>query len=184
MTSLEQVKSHSTNVLFSDAEYGAQEEEIEARRIDAANALSNAIETLIGQGFTTEDATFHIGYSVHGFLPRSGTRNRVIHIELNPNSQRFGLAKVRITELDSEKLQKIREAGLISTGAEDAAITRFILPSDVDRKRTNTEYPVLITADALTSLLDQAFEQLDIADDKQQLNKARGLARIKKLFSR
>ena len=178
MTELGQITPHSTNVLFPSVEFDAQLEEIGTRRTDAANALGNAIEILIREGFTTEGATFHVGYSVHGFLPRFVVHNRIVHIELNPNSQRFGIAKVRLTEEDGEKLQEIRETGLISTGAENAAITRYILP-DEDHRKQASDYLILLTGEAITSLLKQVFEQLDIADDNQQVNKARGFKRIK-----
>lgn len=183
MTSLERVIPHSTNILFNDVEYDTEQKEIGERRTDAANALTSAIDALVDRGFTTEDATLHIGYSVHAFLPRSGTRNRIIHVELNPNSRRFSLAKLRVTEMDREKLEKIQASGLISTGAEDAAITRYVLPDQSHREQAN-DCLILLTGEAVTSLLEQAFERLDIADDNRQISKPRGLARIKMWLAR
>jgi len=168
-----------THPLLSDGAYKDRLNEIATCRTDTIAALEDAITTLRRQGSIT-DSMIHEGYAVHGFLRRPEDRTKIIHIELNPNSPRIGTAKVRITEKDIAELQRIRDTGLVSTGAEGAAITRYILPNDADRGRTDREYLVLVTGDAIASLLEQAFEQLDIAYDEQQMNKARGFARIKR----
>jgi len=169
-----------THPLLSDRAYNNRLDEIATRRTNTVAALENAITTLQGQGSITEDTMIHEGYAVHGFLRRPEDPTKIVHIELNPNSPRIGTAKVRITEKDSERLQRIRDTGIVSTGAEEAAITRYILPNDADRGRTDREYLVLVTGDAITGLLEQVFEQLDITADQQQINKARGFARIRR----
>jgi hypothetical protein len=168
---------------LTNTEHDARKDEIDMCRTNIVAALGDSITTLIKQGSTT-DVMIHEGYVVHGFLRRPEDSTKIVHIELNPNSPRSNTAKVRITEKDNQKLQKIREAGLISTGAEETAVTRYILPNEADRKRANSECLILVTADAITGLLEQVLEKLDIEADEQQLNKARGFKRIRKLFSR
>jgi hypothetical protein len=163
--------------MLTDAEYKNRLFEIGINRIAATNAMRHAIRKLTNLGATTEAATFNTGHSVHGDLTRIEDHTRVIHIELNPNTPSRRIGYVTLTEQDSDELQRVRDAGLTSTGAEGTAITKYVLPDEAHLGQANN-YQVLLTGDAIAGLLEQ------VLFSDPQINKPRGLARIRKLFSR
>lgn len=128
---------------------------MEAYRETAMTMMAGVKTDLIEQGLTTEAAEIHKGWDVHCFFPRADDPNRIIHLQLYIRVPARPTIDVRIREMDREKIKTARK--MSSVGAEETAVTKYILP-DEDHRKKQDKYPVLFSQAAISIALEQALE--------------------------
>ena len=159
--------------ILSDAQCAAQKNKLNAHKTNHLQIMSGVIGGMLDLELTTDDVAIHSGYNTYGFLPWREDPTKVICVEIYAaETQRLNTVEMSLRLLDGKKIPAARE--LASIGNETTAVIRTI----------QERQPVLFTQEAISGLVEQVFEQFGIEADQQQLNKPRGLARIRKLFSR